>query len=94
MKITEIKTYPVWVGQRNQMIVKVETDEGLHGWGEAGVSGREMAVVGAVRHYGEFLDRTRSAVHGRVVARDVPQPVFRRRAHPDRRDLGDRHRAL
>ena len=26
MKITEIKTYPVWVGQRNQMIVKVETD--------------------------------------------------------------------
>ena len=55
MKITEIKTYPVWVGQRNQMIVKVETDEGLHGWGEAGVSGREMAVVGAVRHYAEFL---------------------------------------
>ena len=55
MKITDIKTYPVWVGQRNQMIVKVETDEGLHGWGEAGVSGREMAVVGAVRHYREFL---------------------------------------
>ena len=55
MKITDIKTYPVWVGQRNQMIVKVETDEGLHGWGEAGVSGREMAVVGAVKHYREFL---------------------------------------
>ena len=55
MKITDIKTYPAWVGQRNQMIVKVETDEGLHGWGEAGVSGREQAVVGAVRHYREFL---------------------------------------
>jgi len=55
MKITDIKSYPVWVGHRNQMIVKVETDEGIHGWGEAGVSGRELAVDGAVRHYREFL---------------------------------------
>ena len=28
MKITDIKVYPVWVGSRNQLIVKVETDEG------------------------------------------------------------------
>ena len=31
MKITDIKTYPVWVGSRNQMVVKVETDEGIYG---------------------------------------------------------------
>jgi galactonate dehydratase len=37
------------------MVVKVETDEGIHGWGEAGLSGRELAVVGAVNHYREFL---------------------------------------
>ena len=55
MKITDIKTFPVWVGTRNQMIVKVETDEGLYGWGESGVSGRELAVQGAVRHFREFL---------------------------------------
>ncbi len=55
MKITEIKVYPTWVGGRNQLIVKVETDEGIHGWGEAGVSGRELAVKGAVEHYREFL---------------------------------------
>jgi galactonate dehydratase len=55
MKITDIKTYPVWVGSRNQMVVKVETDEGLYGYGEAGLSGRELAVVGAVQHYREFL---------------------------------------
>ncbi len=55
MKITDIKTFPVWVGHRNQMVVKVETDEGIHGWGEAGLSGRELAVDGAVRHYREFL---------------------------------------
>jgi galactonate dehydratase len=55
MKITDIKTYPIWVGTRNQLVVKVETDEGIYGWGESGLSGREMAVVGAVKHYSEFL---------------------------------------
>jgi galactonate dehydratase len=55
MKITEIVAYPVWVGHRNQCLVKVETDAGLYGWGEAGLSGRELAVVGAVKHYREFL---------------------------------------
>ncbi|MGB5049614.1 MAG: bifunctional D-altronate/D-mannonate dehydratase, partial [Caldilineaceae bacterium] len=55
MKITDIKSYPVWVGHRNQMVVKVETDEGIYGLGEAGLSGREMAVVGAVNHYREWL---------------------------------------
>ncbi len=55
MKITDIKTYPVWVGRRNQLIVKVETDEGIVGWGESGLSGRELAVIGAIRHYREWL---------------------------------------
>ena len=55
MKITDIKAYPVWVGTRNQMLVKVETDEGIYGWGESGLSGRELAVAGAVKHYREFL---------------------------------------
>ena len=55
MKITDIKTFPVWVGHRNQFVVKVETDEGIYGWGEAGLSGRELAVAGAIKHYREFL---------------------------------------
>jgi galactonate dehydratase len=55
MKIVDIKVFPTCVGSRNQMVVKVETDEGIHGWGEAGVSGRELAVAGAVKHYREFL---------------------------------------
>jgi len=55
MKISAIRAYPVWVGTRNQLIVKVETDEGLSGWGESGLSGREKAVVGAIEHYREFL---------------------------------------
>jgi len=55
MKISAIKPYPVWIGHRNQLIVKVETDEGVDGWGESGLSGREVAVVGAIQHYREWL---------------------------------------
>ena len=55
MKITAITPYPVWVGTRNQMLVKVETDQGIFGWGESGLSGRERAVAGALEHYREFL---------------------------------------
>jgi galactonate dehydratase len=55
MKITAITPFPVWVGLRNQLIVKIETDEGIHGWGESGLSGREKAVAGAIEHYREFL---------------------------------------
>jgi len=55
MKITDIKPFPAWVGHRNQLVLKVETDEGIYGWGESGLSGRELAVVGAIKHYREFL---------------------------------------
>lgn len=55
MKITDVKAYPFWLGQRNLCLIKVETDEGIYGWGESGLSGRELAVVGAVNHYREFL---------------------------------------
>ncbi|MCG7599721.1 mandelate racemase/muconate lactonizing enzyme family protein [Halomonas sp. McH1-25] len=55
MKITSITSYIVWVGVRNQLLVKVDTDEGIYGWGESGLSGREKAVQGAIEHYREFL---------------------------------------
>jgi galactonate dehydratase len=55
LKITNIIPYPVWVGHRNQMLVKVETNQGVYGWGESGLSGRELAVAGAINHYREFL---------------------------------------
>ena len=55
MKITEVKPFAVWVGRRNQMLVKIETDEGIYGWGESGFSGRELGVKGIIEHYREFL---------------------------------------
>ncbi|MDI1334549.1 MAG: mandelate racemase/muconate lactonizing enzyme family protein [Lacunisphaera sp.] len=55
MKITAIIPYVAWIGFRNQMLVKVEADNGQFGWGESGLSSRELAVDGAVRHFREFL---------------------------------------
>jgi galactonate dehydratase len=55
MKITDIKTYPVFVGMRNQCLVKIETDSGQYGWGESGLSGRELAVAGAMTHFRDYL---------------------------------------
>ena len=55
MKISDVKVFPTWVGGRNQLIVKVETEDGYYGWGESGLSGRELAVAEAVKHYREFL---------------------------------------
>ena len=55
MKITDVKTFPVWGGHRNLFVLKIETDQGYYGWGESGLSGRELAVKGAVSHYREFL---------------------------------------
>ncbi|MDF9796450.1 galactonate dehydratase [Catalinimonas alkaloidigena] len=55
MKITDIKTYQTFIGQGNQLIVKVETSSGIHGWGASGLTGRELAVVGAIAHYKNFL---------------------------------------
>ena len=55
MKITDIKSFPVWIGHRNQLLVKIETDAGIYGWGESGFSGRELAVSGIVEHFRPWL---------------------------------------
>ena len=55
MQITAINAYSAWIGHRPQLLVKVETDEGIHGWGESGLSSRERAVAAAVGHYTQFL---------------------------------------
>jgi L-alanine-DL-glutamate epimerase-like enolase superfamily enzyme len=55
MKITNIETYSVWGGARNFLFVAVDTDEGISGVGEAGITGRELAVVGAIDHFKPLL---------------------------------------
>ena len=55
MKIRDIKTFMPYVGRRKQLVVKVETDEGIYGWGESGLSSREQAVAATVHHFRDFL---------------------------------------
>jgi galactonate dehydratase len=55
MKITSIKSYSVWVGFRNQFVVKIETDAGISGLGEGGVPGRERAMEGMLDHFRQVL---------------------------------------
>jgi galactonate dehydratase len=55
MKITAIETFPVFNGARNNLFVTVDTDEGISGVGESGLSGRELAVIGAIDHFRPLL---------------------------------------
>lgn len=55
MKITNVLAYPVWIGSRNQLLIKIETDNEVFGWGESGLSGRELGVSGIVEHYKEII---------------------------------------
>ncbi|MCC6704513.1 MAG: mandelate racemase/muconate lactonizing enzyme family protein [Thermomicrobiales bacterium] len=50
MKITGIEVLPVWGGHRNYLFVIVDTDEGITGYGESGLTGRELAVSGVIDH--------------------------------------------
>ena len=52
MKITEIKTFvvpPRW------LFLKIETDEGISGWGEAVLEGRADTVAAAVAELSQYL---------------------------------------
>ena len=44
MKITAIKTFVATFGSRSRALIKVETDEGIHGWGEAYSVGPDLSV--------------------------------------------------
>lgn len=48
MKITAVRSVVVNAVMRNWVFVKVETDEGLVGWGEASLEWKTRAVAGAV----------------------------------------------
>jgi L-alanine-DL-glutamate epimerase-like enolase superfamily enzyme len=55
MLITDVKPFALWSGNRNFFFVKVETDAGIYGVGEGGLTWREMACAEAVHHLKTFL---------------------------------------
>lgn len=55
MKVTDIKTFVVDCFRTNWVFVKVYTDEGIDGVGEATLEYKEKALLGAVEHIKEYL---------------------------------------
>ena len=54
IRITDIKTFLVGLG-RNHLFVKVETDQGIHGIGEAYSCGPDQATVAAIHDFKDWL---------------------------------------
>ncbi len=55
MKVSEIRTFVTWGEPRNWVFVKVLTDAGLHGWGEATLEGKEETIRACVHELGRGL---------------------------------------
>ena len=55
MKISAIRTFIMGVPGRNWTFVKIQTDEGFHGWGEATLEWNEPAVAEGVKLMSELL---------------------------------------
>ena len=55
MKVTDIKTFVVDCFRTNWVFVKVYTNEGIDGVGEATLEYKEKSLIGAVEHIKEYL---------------------------------------
>jgi galactonate dehydratase len=55
LKITDIQTFLVGIESRNLCYVKVLTDQGIHGWGEAYSVGPDEATVATIRDFKTWL---------------------------------------
>jgi galactonate dehydratase len=54
LKITDVQPFLVGAG-RNYVYVKISTDQGIHGWGEAYSAGPDEATVATIRDFKEWL---------------------------------------
>ena len=55
MRITKIETFKFWVEWMNWLFVRIDTDEGLSGWGEGSLHGALESVETAIREYAPHL---------------------------------------
>ena len=54
MKITSVRSYPVMTWRPHLFII-IETDEGIHGVGEAGLTWQEMSVHVAINRLSSLI---------------------------------------
>lgn len=76
MKITDLKAFPVDCFRTNWVFVKVYTDEGLTGVGEATLEYKEHALARRARPHPGLLDRAESAGHRAALPRDLPRRLL------------------
>lgn len=55
MKITKVRTYLCNCFRTNWVFVKLETDSGIHGWGEATLEYKEPTVAAAIHDLEYYL---------------------------------------
>ncbi|HEX4178075.1 MAG TPA: galactonate dehydratase [Rhizomicrobium sp.] len=55
MKITKIETFKAWVDWCNWLLVRITTDGGVTGWGEASLHGAIESVETAIREFSPHL---------------------------------------
>jgi len=55
MKITAVKTFVCNAYRTNFVFVKVETDAGIHGWGESTLEYKENTIVAAIHDLDRYL---------------------------------------
>jgi galactonate dehydratase len=55
MKVTHLDVFPVSAGWRTWVFVRLRTDNGLTGWGEATLVFADAAVLGAIEDLREFV---------------------------------------
>ena len=74
MKVTDVRCFVVDCFRTNWVFVKVYTDEGIDGVGEATLEYKEKALVGAVEHIKEYLvgkDPSDIEKHWHMIYRDA-----------------------
>ena len=83
MKITDIKLYTVPV---RFLFLKIETDEGICGWGEPLVEGRADTVRAAVLEWKDFLIGRDPLKVEEIWAKHVSRGVLSGRPRADEHD--------
>jgi L-alanine-DL-glutamate epimerase-like enolase superfamily enzyme len=89
--IAKIETFRVWP---RWLFVRIETTDGLIGWGEASLEGHAEAVDGAMEHIRDRLIGADAVAHRGCVADYVSTGVLSRRTGPDVRDRWNRPGAV
>ncbi|SIN76839.1 mandelate racemase/muconate lactonizing enzyme family protein [Vannielia litorea] len=53
--IAEVRPIHARIGNRNRLLLKITLEDGTYGWGESGLTGRELAVKGMLDHFAPIL---------------------------------------